>query len=420
MAPVSPARAASPAAKRALSPATPRATSAGTTTTTSPTRGGSTTERASPTPKRPRVAAAAPTTAPAATTATDVTGEAAQIYDRQIRLWGHAAQARMRSACVAVLGGAARGLAAEAVKAMALAGVGKLVIVDHANVTPTASAANFFIAKEGGERAAEVVAAGARVLNPLVDVEARTDVDVTRVVTEDDRERVRAVLASVDVAVLCDVPVPVAITINIMARQLGVKTFFAAVWGFNAVLMADLLEHTFLHESSESSADKDGDPIVTRQRITLAFPTLTEALAYSLATKMPPRQLKKSVTPTFLTFLAVIAYMREHNGRHPDLAQEADRDAVRAAMAEQAKQHGVAVPDVDVTALERLLHGSTLELAPVCAVAGNLLAQEVLKTVQGKQRPLSNLMIYTTAGGAGSVWNLGVVDKASVTVGDMA
>ncbi|KAJ3366501.1 hypothetical protein GGF32_005503 [Allomyces javanicus] len=416
MAPVSPARAASPAAKRALSPATPRGSTS--TTTASPMRGGSTTDRASPTPKRARVAG--PTSSPAAAATADVTGEAAQIYDRQIRLWGHAAQARMRSARVAVLGGATRGLAAEAVKAMALAGVGKLVIVDHATVTPKASAANFFVAKEGGDRAAEVVAAGARVLNPLVDVEARTDVDVTRVATEDDRERVRAVLASVDVVVLCDVLVPVAITINTMARQLGVKTFFAAVWGFNAVLMADLLEHTFLHESSESSADKDGDPIVTRQRITLAFPSLTEALAYSLATKLPPRQLKKSVTPTLLSFLAVIAYMREHDGRHPDLAKDADRDAVRAAMALQAKQHGVAVPDVDAMALQRLFRGSTLELAPVCAVAGNLLAQEVLKTVQGKQRPLSNVMIYTTAGGAGNVWNLGVVDMASVTVGEVA
>ncbi|KNE57179.1 hypothetical protein AMAG_02924 [Allomyces macrogynus ATCC 38327] len=416
MAPVSPARAASPAAKRALSPATPRGSASTTSTTASPTCADSTSERASPTPKRVRVAA--PTAAPAAATAAEVTGEAAQIYDRQIRLWGHAAQARMRSARVAVLGGSSRGLAAEAVKAMALAGVGKLVIVDPANVTPTASAANFFVAKEGGERAAEVVAAGARVLNPLVNVEARTDVDVTRVATEAEREQVRAVLASVDVAVLCDVPVPVAITINTMARQLGVKTLFAAVWGFNAVLMADLLEHTFLHESSESSADKDGDPIVTRHRITLAFPPLTEALAYSLATKLPPRQLKKSVTPTLLSFLAVIAYMREHDGRHPDLAKETDRDAVRAATAAQAKQHGVAVPEVDATALERLFRGSTLELAPVCAVAGNLLAQEVLKTVQGKQRPLSNLMIYTTAGGAGNVWNLGVVDTASVTVGE--
>ncbi|KNE65940.1 hypothetical protein AMAG_19298 [Allomyces macrogynus ATCC 38327] len=327
---------------------------------------------------------------------------------------------RMRGARVAVLGGAARGLAAEAVKAMALAGVGKLVIVDQAKVAPTASAANFFVAKKGGDRAAEVVAAGARVLNPLVDVEAKTNVDVMQVATEDDRERVRVVLASVDVAVLCDVPVPVAITINTMARQLGVKTFFATVWGFNAVLMADLLEHTFLHETSESSANKDGDPIVTRQRITLAFPSLTEALSYSLATKLPPRQLKKSVTPTLLSFLAVIAYMREHDGRHPDLAKAADRDAVHAAMAVQATQHGVAVPDVDARALERLFRGSTLELAPVCAVAGNLLAQEVLKTVQGKQRPLSNIMIYTTAGGAGNVWNLGVVDKANVTVGDMA
>ena len=69
----------------------------------------------------------------------------AEIYDRQIRLWGVAAQSRMRSSRVLVVG--VSGLGAEVVKNIVLAGM-NVVLADAEAVREDHLAAQFFITAE--------------------------------------------------------------------------------------------------------------------------------------------------------------------------------------------------------------------------------------------------------------------------------
>ena len=55
--------------------------------------------------------------------------EAQVRYDRQIRLWGHEAQQRMRDSKIVVV--SLGGLAVEIVKNLVLAGIGNLTILDN-------------------------------------------------------------------------------------------------------------------------------------------------------------------------------------------------------------------------------------------------------------------------------------------------
>jgi len=67
----------------------------------------------------------------------------AQIYDRQIRLWGVKAQQRIRNTRVLVY--SMTGLATEIWKNLFLAGVGNMCIMDHEVVTPQLLASNFLV-----------------------------------------------------------------------------------------------------------------------------------------------------------------------------------------------------------------------------------------------------------------------------------
>merc|ERR1712018_228112 len=58
-----------------------------------------------------------------------ISEEEAQLYDRQIRLWGLDAQKRLRSARILVVG--MKGLGNEVAKNLVLAGVNSMTILDH-------------------------------------------------------------------------------------------------------------------------------------------------------------------------------------------------------------------------------------------------------------------------------------------------
>ena len=62
-----------------------------------------------------------------------ITEEEAQLYDRQIRLWGLDAQKRLRASRVLVAG--IKGLGCEVVKNLVLAGINSLTMIDHENLT---------------------------------------------------------------------------------------------------------------------------------------------------------------------------------------------------------------------------------------------------------------------------------------------
>ena len=95
----------------------------------------------------------------------------AEVYDRQIRLWGVEAQRRMRSARVLVIGMGALG--AEVVKNLTLAGINVAMHDEH--VVSGADLCHFFLSEgDVGQRRALACLARVREMNPHVSVDVVT------------------------------------------------------------------------------------------------------------------------------------------------------------------------------------------------------------------------------------------------------
>lgn len=75
-----------------------------------------------------------------------ISEQEAQIYDRQIRLWGLKTQQRMSKSRVLVYG--MTGLAVETCKNLVLSGLGNVCIMDSENVTMELLGANFFVTEQ--------------------------------------------------------------------------------------------------------------------------------------------------------------------------------------------------------------------------------------------------------------------------------
>ena len=102
----------------------------------------------------------------------EINDKEAQVYDRQIRLWGVEAQKRIQSAKVLLCG--MRALNAEVCKDLVLAGI-SATIQDDQNVSTADIGAQFFVAAEDlGKNRAAASLPRVRELNSLVSVDCVT------------------------------------------------------------------------------------------------------------------------------------------------------------------------------------------------------------------------------------------------------
>ena len=86
---------------------------------------------------------------------------------------------------------------------------------------------------------------------------------------------------------------------------------------------------------------------------------------------------------------------RDAYGHLPDPATlEADRPLLASVHAEYLAHHGLAADVYPLEAFERAARAARAELAPVAAIVGGELAQEVLKAVTHKDLPFNNFFFF--------------------------
>ena len=104
--------------------------------------------------------------------ATKLTDEEEQIYDRQIRLWGLAAQQRLNQAKLLLV--SFSGMNIEVAKNIVLAGIGHVVVQDDRTVTEAMASSHMFLRKgvDVGRNVAESCCEGLRDMNPMIKVTA--------------------------------------------------------------------------------------------------------------------------------------------------------------------------------------------------------------------------------------------------------
>lgn len=165
----------------------------------------------------------------------ELTEDEAELYDRQIRLWGLESQKRIRTARILICG--LNGLGAEIAKNIILSGVKSVTLLDDKPVTQMDFCSQFLAPHESiGMNRAEASLFRAQSLNPMVEI----IVDKDKVADKPDEYFHRF-----DVVVLIEVPTAVLVRVNNICRFKGIKFFAGDVWGMNGFAFTDLQEHEF-------------------------------------------------------------------------------------------------------------------------------------------------------------------------------
>uniref|UniRef100_A0A336K9T0 SUMO-activating enzyme subunit 1 n=1 Tax=Culicoides sonorensis TaxID=179676 RepID=A0A336K9T0_CULSO len=313
------------------------------------------------------------------TVETELTEQEAELYDRQIRLWGLESQKRLRSARILIAG--LNGAGAEVAKNIILSGVKSVTLLDDKLVTELDFCSQFFVPQNAlGKNRAEASEKRAQALNPMVEVK----VDIGNFANMSDEY-----FKDFDVVCISEGKIEDLVRVDNICRAANVKFFAFDLWGMFGYSFADLKEHEFAIELmkhkiiSEPNKKTKTELVAHNTMKTQTYCSLSDALSVDLAKFMTPRHLKR--VGNGYPMLKILQKFRDENGRDP-LPASRDEDTKKLLTI----RDGIAPNIVGDEAFEHVF----AQISPAAAVLGGQVAQEVIKTVSQKEAPLHNVFIF--------------------------
>ncbi|KAL7960618.1 hypothetical protein V8C34DRAFT_276087 [Trichoderma compactum] len=334
-----------------------------------------------------------------------ITADEIALYDRQIRLWGMAAQAKIQSANILLI--TIRALANEIAKNLVLAGVGSLTVLDNAVVTEADLGAQFLLSEvvesPVGQNRAEAASAALRKLNPRVQIHV-------------DAEGVKAkgpsYFAGFDIVIATDLD-PDSFNLINTATRLNGKAFYAAgTHGMYGFIFSDLIEHDYVIErdlgnvATEPKQETRTRSIVdvkTKKEGPKVIESVTKRELYSTwflasdVASLPEEYTKskrrlRSVSPTLSCLRALWEFMQIQGGRLP--GNREDLKLFTQIATQKHKALNLPSETLKPEFLRSFLQNLGSEIAPVTAILGGQLAQDVINVLGQKQQPIQNMVIF--------------------------
>lgn len=327
------------------------------------------------------------------------------LYDRQIRLWGMAAQAKIRNANVLLI--TLRALANEVAKNLVLAGIGSLTILDDALVTEADLGAQFFLSEESvGQNRGKAALAAIQQLNPRVAIH----VDAQGV-----KSKGPSYFSAFDVVIATDLD-PDSYNLINTATRLNRRPFYAAgTHGMYGFIFSDLIEHDFVIEREQGNVPTTPGKVETRTRSIIDVKTRKEGskviesvtkrelystwfLASDVAglpeeyTKAKSKRRLRGVSPALSCLRALWDFMQIQGGRLPG-----NRDDLKLFTQIATRKHkslGLPSETLRPEFLRSFLQNLGSEIAPVAAILGGQLAQDVINVLGHTQQPIQNTVIF--------------------------
>jgi len=353
-----------------------------------------------------------------------ITEEEAQLYDRQIRLWGLDAQKRLRAARILVVG--MRGLGCEVVKNLVLAGVNSLTMMDHENLTKEDGDSQFLAPRDKiGTNRAEASLERVRALNPGVEIK----IDKSHLDTKD----AKFFTDNFDLVVTTNYPKDTIVKVNQMCREGGTKFFAGDVFGFFGYSFMDLVKHEFVEEKKvegtkpdaqvepNKAGNEDGEPKAKKSRtvevsdvpetkmekMSMEFVSLEDALKVDWTQQGYKKRIKRMDPSYFL--LQVLFEFQSRDGCSPRLThRDEDMGLLKRLRDDIARKlelpSGNKLTNEDGDQMLTLLFS---ELSPVAAIVGGVLAQEIIKVISNKDAPHNNFFLYNPMESCGVVEKIG-------------
>ncbi|OAA44785.1 Molybdenum cofactor biosynthesis, MoeB [Metarhizium rileyi] len=326
------------------------------------------------------------------------------LYDRQIRLWGIAAQEKIQNAHILLI--TMRGLAHEIAKNLVLAGVGSITLLDGSSVAETDLGCQFFLAEGGeslvGQNRAEAASHALGKLNPRVQV---------HVDPESVTAKVPSYFAAYDVVIATDLDPGTFNIINTATRIHGRPFYAAGTHGLYGFIFSDLIEHDYIisreasnvpttpkqesrtrsivHVKTSRDGNKTVESVSKRELYSTWF------LASDVAV-LPPeytssKRRLRSVTPALSCLRALWEFKQTQDNRLPSNREDLK---IFTQMATQ-KHKALSLPSETLRPefLRSFLQNLGSEIAPVTAILGGQLAQDVINVLGQSQQPIQNMVI---------------------------
>ncbi|KAI0017312.1 hypothetical protein F4780DRAFT_782396 [Xylariomycetidae sp. FL0641] len=332
----------------------------------------------------------------------DMTADEIALYDRQIRLWGMQAQSKISGANVLLI--TMKALGNEIAKNLVLAGIGSLTIVDEHVVTEADLGAQFFLSQEDvGRNRAEAAAGEVQKLNPRVKVYPDSESIMTKG---------PSYFGSFDVVIATDLNPTLFAFINTATRLHNRKFYAAGTHGLYGYIFCDLIEHDYILKRDKGNVTTSSGPesrtrsvieVKTQKEGNKVIELVSKRELYSTwdlasdTSALPAEYLKSkrrlmAVTPALSCLRALWAFQQAHE-RDPGHIKQ-DLELFTRSATQNHQYLSLPAETLRSDFLRSFLQNIGSELAPVAAILGGQLAQDVINVLGQNQQPIQNMVIF--------------------------
>lgn len=297
-----------------------------------------------------------------------------------------------------------RALANEIAKNLVLAGIGSLTLVDDQNVTEADLGAGFFLSEENiGQNRAEAASQEVQKLNPRVKVIADSGSIMEKGVSY---------FSAFDIVIATDLNPTTLAFIN-TATRLHHRQFYAAgTHGYYGYIFCDLIEHDFVLQRTKGNVSanvgeetrtrfitdvktqKEGDKtieLVAKRELYSTWDLASETSALPADYLKSTRRLR-AVSPVLSCLRALWAFEQVHN-RIPGHNRQ-DLEFFTKAATQCHAMLSLPSDTLNSEVLRSFLQNISSEIAPVTAILGGQLAQDVINVLGQSQQPIQNMVIF--------------------------
>ncbi|KXJ94312.1 hypothetical protein Micbo1qcDRAFT_159419 [Microdochium bolleyi] len=324
------------------------------------------------------------------------------LYDRQIRLWGMQAQKKIQAANILII--TVKALANEIAKNLVLAGIASLTVLDDQAVTEADLGAQFLLTAEDiGQNRAVAASAHLQRLNPRVKVYS----DPAGVMTKG-----ASYFSEFDVVIGTDLFPTTLAFINTATRLYSRRFYAAGSHGLYGYAFCDLIEHDYVLKRDKGNVatavgpetrtrsvtdvktQKEGDKTVetvAKRELYSTWDLASETSALPTEYISSKRRLK-AVTPALSCLRALWAFQQVNN-RNPS----ANRQDLEFFTKTATQCHSMlSLPSETLRSefLRSFLQNIGSEIAPVTAILGGQVAQDIINVLGQSQQPIQNMVIF--------------------------
>lgn len=321
------------------------------------------------------------------------------MYDRQIRLWGMAAQIRIQAAHILVVN--LGGVASEVVKNLVLGGINSIEILDDSKVREEDFAAQFFLPNDDSIVGQHKLP---HVINRIRDLNHRVTL-VTNTNGTDGALRKDDYLKKFDLIIATELSQQQLIRLNHSTRRLNIPLYAAGIHGMFGYIFTDLIEHLSTSKKSRGNQQRQQGQVIAggkcivdveeidgnTEKVTVrdTFAPLDQIFEHSadLTTQLNRRQLKR-LSPALPLILASFQFPRP-----TDPEASLDCDELQSAAQSICQSLKVSPDIVSSEYVTKFASQAFTEFSPTAAVLGGALAQDVIQFLSKSDSPINNVLI---------------------------